>query len=211
MPNTYKKQTSEELKQSIREKQLTKKLIKLVLSIKLRTWFLSILIILLIPCVFIVYQYSNLPYHFTDTDKLAHTVINNVFEENYEGGNNPTREQVLQIIYGVFSGLRMENFKDPKDAEGVFNWARSEGVLKGRRDGFWLDQAATKQQSLVFIGRSLGILDEIDVGKEPPSVDADNWAKPQINGLVFQEYLFENEIGILGDLREPITVSELVY
>lgn len=52
-------------------------------------------------------------------------------------------------------------------------------------------------------------MDEIDAGKEPPSVDADDWAKPQINGLVFQEYLFENEIGILGDLREPITVSEL--
>lgn len=180
------------------EELMTKILSKRILGVKRWIWLIIMILLLIFG-----YFYLNYCRYIEETEKLTHTVIDKVFEVGYESGDSPTREQVLQIIYGVFSDLGLEDFKEPKDAEGIISWAQNCGVLKGRLDGLCLDQAATKQESLVFIGRSLSIKESDGV----MALDADKWSMPQIVGLLTQEQL--EDINELGNLREIISVSEL--
>lgn len=193
-----------------------KNLQSLTWSIKLKQllnqWPLVTALIVVFMVIWTYSLYLNQPFQIKGSSGLVSGAAAEVLGEGYEGGANLERGQAVQIIYGVLNNLRLEDFKEPKDAKAIISWAKGREVLKGRHSGFCEDEPATKQECLVFLARSLGIMEELFTEERPVFSDDtvfDPWTRPQIEGLVIAQHLRISDIDDLGDLRKAITVSEL--
>lgn len=173
--------------------------------------FAASLVLVFFAIVFVEYQ--NQPGLLNDTGSFAATAVENALGEGYEGDANVERRQAIQIIYEVLYDLWQKGFDEPKSTGEIISWAKSCEVLKGRNSGFCEEEPATKQESLVFLARSLGIQDELFAEERPvfsKNTVFDRWTRPQIEGLVIAGHLRIADIDDLGDLRKTITASEMI-
>ena len=175
-------------------------------------WISFFLVAMMIMAIFLIFLYFDQPFHIENTDILVDTAITQIVGDSYEDNRFLTRQEVLLIISDVFLGLEQKGFKKTESVADVIDQSRKLKILEGNSTGFALESPATKQEALVFIARSLGILKEIAVENSPtfsPNTLFDRWAKPQIEGLVIRDYFSVSEIDMLYNLREYITVHEL--
>jgi len=184
------------------------------LNRKICTLLIVILLILALIAAFLFYLYCSHPSHIENADILAKTEIINVIGDGYNSSYSPTRQEVLQIISNVFCSIKQKGFRETKDVKDTIQQAIQLGILQGNGSSLYLERQATRQESLVFIGRSLAISKDIDSEEQPDFLSTtlfDDWAKSQIEGLVILGYLDAGDIDRLHNLRQLITVSELEY
>ena len=212
MPTGYKERTDLKKGQSVPHKTWKERLRKCILSIRPRSLLTALAAFVLFTLGILGMLYMNHPCQIKDANKLASSSAEKVLEEDYKDDADVKRGQVIQIIYDVLYGLRVENCKEPMDAEAIIRWAKANEILVGRVEGFCEDDPATKEESLMFLGRSLGIMDGIYAKEKVNSLNESlfhEWSSSQIKGLVIQEHLRVSDIDELGDLQQLITVSEL--
>lgn len=215
MPTQDKEKTNEAVnRQSDLKKLLKEKLEKSIPRIKLRQLlFISVMFVVAFFAIAYI-RYMDQPCNIKGAEGFAAAAVEKTLGEGFEDGA-VERGQVIQMIYDVLHNLRLESFKEPRDAEAILSWAKSREVLRGRMVGLCEGEPATKQESLVFLARSLGItedMEELYVEEEPAFSDGtlfDDWTKLAIEGLVILGHLRVSDINELGDLRETITASEL--
>lgn len=173
---------------------------------------ITLLLALIIIVAYWLFLYLKHPSHIKNTDTIVNNSITKVIQEPYNSNYCPTRQEVLQITSNVFYELKCKDFEKTEDAKDTIQQAMRLEILQGDGSAFHLERSATKQESLVFIGRSLGITKDLEVEKQPDFLATtlfDDWAKIQINGLVVQGYLDTEVIDNLHNLRDVITIFDL--
>lgn len=162
---------------------------------------------------YLCWQYTKQPFHIKNADTLVVNRIAEVIETDHKDSYHLTRLEVLQILSNVFLDLKQDGFRETKNTNDVIRQALELEILAGDNNGDYRPGSlATKEDSLAFIARALGIPEERGEENEQISLDRDkfsDWAGTQLEGLVLQDYFTVNEINELGDLREAVTALEL--
>ena len=145
--------------------------------------------------------------------RLVDSSTAKVIGQNYGDDRCLTREEVILIISDVFSHLKQSGFEKTGDTGAVMNQAIQIKMLEGDEDGYRIKDPAKKKEALVFIKRGLGIPEGLNLGSVPDLPDEilppDDWSKQEIKELIAQGCFSIGEVIDLGNLDQPITISEL--
>ncbi len=170
------------------------------------------LIVLIFTLIHILLIYSQQPCFIEDADNLVNSSMVKTLGNDYDDSYCLTRREVILIISDVFLGLKQKGFEKNETANETIAQALNIKMLKGDDVAYHLEEEASKQACLVFIGRGLGIFENTNMENQPilfAKAVFDNWAKPQIEGLVNQGYYNTNDIEKLYNLRESVSTLEL--
>lgn len=179
---------------------------------KKRSWVLLISLFLIAICIALVYSIVQY-FKQTNYSSIVDTAITKTIGAEYAGNRPLTRQETVCIVLDLLYGLGQKDFENIQGTD-IISYAVQIGMLKGDSDSLRLENHATKQESLVFIARGLDILSNSNSDQESPlssNTQLDDWARPEIEGLIIQNCLTPSDIDVLRNLRENITASELKF
>lgn len=167
---------------------------------------------LILVLIYMLLIYHQQPCFIKDADILVDSSMAKTLGNDYQDNHCLTRREAILIISDVFFGLKQKGFEKNESENETIAQALNMKMLMGDSTAYHLDEQATKQMCLVFIGRGLGIFENVNMENQPvlfAKAVFDDWAKPQIEGLINQGYYNTDDIDKLYNLRERISILEL--